>query len=69
MESNPWYVEFYHPLGNEPIWHGQMRFATVRALLAAAKVFRAQMTIRVMGPTQATQSELDQLEQLSAARI
>ncbi len=69
MHSDPWYVEFHHPLGNEPIWHGRMRFATVRTLLAAAKVARAQMIFRVMGPIHATQSEFDQLTQLGAVRI
>jgi hypothetical protein len=69
MHNDPWYVEFHHPLGNEPIWHGCMRFATVQALLVAAKSGKAQMIFRVMGPTNAAQSELDQLEQLGAVRI
>ena len=69
MHSDPWYVEFYDRNGDQPIWHGRMRFATVRALLAAAKAGKAQMIFRVMGPIHAAQNEFDQLRQLGAVRV
>jgi hypothetical protein len=69
MHSDPWYVEFYHPAGSEPFWHGAMRFATLRALLAAAKLYRAQMIFRVMGPSNASQDDLGDIERLGAVRI
>jgi hypothetical protein len=46
-----------------------MRFATLRALLAAAKLYRAQMIFRVMGPSNASQDDLGDIERLGAVRI
>ena len=69
MSSNPWYVELYDPAGSDAIWHGKMRFATVRALLSTARFYHGQITFRVMEPSNASQDELDDLQRLGAVRI
>ncbi len=65
-----WYTEKWDANGKKAKWHDDLpEFAAVRDILIAVQNAGTGETVRVLAPSDAAQSELDELERLGAQRI